>query len=44
MCSNSEGSFSCSCNPGFYLDDVDHMSCVGESCHIIIFMIEKVLR
>ena len=28
-CTNSIGSYTCSCNDGYFLDDVDMMSCVG---------------
>ncbi len=28
-CMNTDGSFMCSCNDGYILDDIDKMSCLG---------------
>ena len=31
VCTNTEGSYECSCNRGYVVDDTDPSKCVGES-------------
>ena len=37
-CTNNEGSFNCSCNNGYVLDD-DQQSCNGKYCHRMMIRI-----
>ena len=43
ICTNNEGSFMCSCNNGYVLDD-NQTSCNGKLCHIIMRCVEHGYR